>query len=59
MEFPADFCFWDSFGHFLVTFSDASVTFFVTFLQVCPGTEPEPETGTFFLPMATAHATQQ
>ena len=26
------FCFRDSFGHFLVTFSDASVTFFVTFL---------------------------
>ena len=24
------FCFWDSFGHFSVTFSDASVTFFVT-----------------------------
>ena len=26
------FRFQDSFGHFLVTFSDASVTFFVTFL---------------------------
>ena len=26
------FCFRDSFGHFLVTFSDASVTLFVTFL---------------------------
>ena len=26
------FRFWDSFGHFLVTFSDASVTFFVTVL---------------------------
>ena len=26
------FCFRDPFGHFLVTFSDASVTFFVTFL---------------------------
>ena len=28
------FRFWDSFGHFLVTFSDASVTFFVT-LNFC------------------------
>ena len=27
------FCFQDSFGHFLVTFSDASDTFFVTFLS--------------------------
>ena len=26
------FRFWDSFGHFLVNFSNASVTFFVTFL---------------------------
>ena len=26
------FRFWDAFGHFSVTFSDASVTFFVTFL---------------------------
>ena len=30
-EFDHFFCFRDSFGHFLVTFSDASVTFFVTF----------------------------
>ena len=31
-EFDHFFRFRDSFGHFLVTFSDASVAFFVTFL---------------------------
>ena len=36
-EFDHFLCFRDSFGHFLVTFSDASVTFFVTFL---PGSWP-------------------